>query len=146
MPPHPPPPQSQPQPSSRAASATTTATISLRTNNIWRTEVDLTGADSPVLMIWSVDPPPPIRASAPPDSSLKVSMMSSLACVPIVTVKLGQQARNMSIRPGFMAYEREPNWEWRIREGDRWPSARNLVDDARICTCSRSFRFVDFYA
>ncbi|KIM37247.1 hypothetical protein M413DRAFT_448563 [Hebeloma cylindrosporum] len=73
-----------------------------------RTEVDLGAADGPVPMIWSVDPPPVIRATAPPTNAngaqnSKASLLSSPPRVPMMMVKSGQQARSMSIGPGSMA-------------------------------------------
>jgi hypothetical protein len=68
-----------------------------------RTEVDLGAAIGPVPMIWSVDPPSPIRATAPPNAASPNALMMRSPPRVLMMMKPGQPARSMSIGPGFMA-------------------------------------------
>ena len=102
MPPRPPPPQSQTPPRPGQPPQQQRPQFPRGPTIYGRTEVDLSAANGPVPMIWSVDPPPPIRATAPPNGSPKGSMMGSQPRLPMVMVKPGQQARSMSIGPGSL--------------------------------------------
>ena len=106
IPPRPPPPQSQHPP--RPGQPPQPPQLPRGPTIYGRTEVDLSAALGPVPMIWSVDPPPQIRATAPPNATSKASIMGSPPRVPSMMVKPGQQARSMSIGPGSMALNANP--------------------------------------